>query len=264
MLFNLQLLISFILGGLFIALQSLIAERVKGFWRNIVLTVPSTMALGLFFIGLTKTPQDVVQASLMVPAGLSADYIFVMFFALLARFNFYISLIGSLSAWAISGLVLILYPPASYMTSIFIYALPIIVITYFVVKKLPQTQDLKPFPMTSRNIFIRAMIGGSVIFLIVLLSKTLGNIWGGLFTVFPASYTATFSIYYHMQGKESIPTVAKTLFFPGIIGFIIYGWIVAETFPLYGIWLGTLFAYLGTFIWYSLYNLTQKRLLSKV
>ena len=102
MLFNLQLLISFILGGLFIALQSLIAERVKGFWRNIVLTVPSTMALGLFFIGLTKTPQDVVQASLMVPAGLSADYIFVMFFALLARFNFYISLIGSLSAWAIS------------------------------------------------------------------------------------------------------------------------------------------------------------------
>lgn len=264
MLFNLQLLISFILGGLFIALQSLIAERVKGFWRNIVLTVPSTMALGLFFIGLTKTPQDVVQASLMVPAGLSADYIFVMFFALLARFNFYISLIGSLSAWAISGLVLILYPPASYMTSIFIYALPIIVITYFVVKKLPQTQDLKPFPMTSRNIFIRAMIGGSVIFLIVLLSKTLGNIWGGLFAVFPASYTATFSIYYHMQGKQSIPTVAKTLFFPGIIGFIVYGWIAAETFPLYGIWLGTLFSYLGTFIWYSLYHLTQKRLLSKV
>lgn len=264
MTFPLQLLISFLLGGLFIALQSLIAERVHGFWRNVVLTIPSTMALGFFFIGLIKTPQDVVQASLMVPAGLGPDYIFVMFFALLARFNFYISLIGSLLVWAISGFILILYPPASYMLSIFLYCAPIIAITYFVVKKLPQTHDLKSFPMTGRNIFIRAMIGGSVIFLVVLLAKTLGNIWGGLFTVFPASYTATFSIYYHMQGKHSIPTVAKTLFFPGIPGFIIYGWIAAETFPLYGIWLGTLFAYLGTFIWYSLYYLTQKKLLFKV
>lgn len=264
MIFSLQLLISFLLGGLFIALQSLIAERVHGFWRNVVLGIPSTMALGLFFIGLTKTPQDVVQASLMVPAGLAPDYIFVTVFALLARFNFYISLLGSFLIWAIFGYGLILYPPADYITSIVLYGAPIMTITYFIVRRLPRIQDLKPFPMTGKNIFIRVLISGTVISLIVFLAKTFGNIWGGLFMVFPASYTATFSIYYHMQGKHSIATVAKTLFFPGIPGFIIYGWIAAETFPLYGIWLGTLFAYLGTFVWYSLYYLTQKRLLHKV
>lgn len=264
MMFYVQLVISFLLGGLFIALQSLIAERVHGFWRNVVLTIPSTMALGLFFIGLTKTPQDVSQASLMVPAGLAPDYIFVMVFALLARFNFYISLIGSLLIWAILGFGLILYPPASYLTSIFLYCAPIIAVTYFVVRRIPKTQDLKPLPMTGGNIFIRALIGGIVISLIVYIAKTFGNAWGGLFAVFPAAYTATFTIYYHMQGRAVIPTVAKTLFFPGIPGFIIYGWIAASTFPVYGIWLGTLFAYLGTFAWHFFYYLTLKKLALKV
>ena len=76
-------------------------------------------------------------------------------------------------------LVLILYPPASYMTSIFIYALPIIVITYFVVKTSANagfktlSNDEPKYIYTRNDRRLRN-------FLIVLLSKTLGNIWGGL------------------------------------------------------------------------------------
>lgn len=74
MIFYIQLIVSFLVGGLFIALQTLIAERVSTLWRGVVLTIPSTLALGLFFIGLAKSPQDVVEASQIVPIALGIDY----------------------------------------------------------------------------------------------------------------------------------------------------------------------------------------------
>jgi uncharacterized membrane protein (GlpM family) len=263
-LFEFQLFISFVAGGLAIALTSLLAERTEGFWRSVILTIPTTLALGFLFIGITKTPGDVTQAALMVPAGLAPSYIFVTTFAILSRFNFLKAITGGLILWTIVSAFLISYPPASYLTSTFLYSLPVVFITYVIANRLPGTADLKPLPINARNMLIRSLIGGFVIALAVFLSKTLGNTWGGLFSVFPASYSATLGIYYFTQGKNAIPSVVKSLFFPGVIGFIVYGWVAAVTFPTYGVWIGTLLSYIGVFAWYVIYYLTQKRLAPKV
>ncbi len=254
MFFTLRLIISFLAGGIFIALQTLIAERVKGKWRSIVLTVPSTLALGLFFVGFTKTPQDVVEAARIVPAALGPDYLFVAVFALLSRFGFLLSVMGGLLAWAVPAYLLLQFPPASFASSAFLYGLPLIIMGYFFVKRLPQVHQLKTFPMTPVHIAIRSIIGGTIIPLIVVLANTLGNIWGGLFSAFPAAFASTFLIYYHLQGKAVIPAVARSLFFPGSVGFMVYALIAALTFPAWGIWIGTLAAYLATFLFFWLSN----------
>jgi uncharacterized membrane protein (GlpM family) len=99
--------------------------------------------------------------------------------------------------------------------------------------------------MNFQHIFFRSILGGCIIALVVFLSKTLGNIWGGLFAVFPAVFTSTFVIYYHLHGKAVIPAVAKSVFFPGSVGFILYTWVATLTFPEIGIWLGTLACYVA-------------------
>jgi uncharacterized membrane protein (GlpM family) len=254
--FTVQLVTSFLAGGIFIALQTLFGERVPLKWRGAVLTIPSTMALGFIFIALTKTPQDTREASIVIPAAIAVDYIFVLIFAYLSKFNQAISFIGGFASWAVSAFALIKFPPENFTLSL-AYCIPPILIMYFLIRKLPQETKIEPVPMTIQHTLIRSFIGGSIITTIVILSNTFGNVWGGLFTVFPAAYTATFLIYYRTHGKKIIPSIAKSFFFPGIPGFIIYAYIAGITFPIIGIWLGTLAAYAGTAAFYLIYNFAK-------
>lgn len=255
---TLQLITSFIAGGIFIALQTLVAERVNPRYKGLILTIPTTMALGLLFIGLVKSPADVVEAATIIPSGLGIDYIFVTIFALLIPFGLLISLAGAFAAWAISAYLLITHTPATFLIS-FIYEVIIVTICYLIVLRMPKVAELKKYPMNFKHIALRSVLGGIIIFLVVLLSKTLGNIWGGLFSVFPAAFTSTFIIYYYLQDKKAVQSVARSLFFPGIIGFNIYCFIAMLTFPQFGIWIGTLAAYIATFAFFYIWNFVLNR-----
>jgi len=259
--FTLQLFTSFIVGGLLVCLQSFLAERVPRKWRGIALSIPTTMALGFFFIGLTKSPADVVEASVVLPAALTPDYLFVLVFVLLARFNLALSFVGGYLAWALSAYIIFLYPPQSFGSSFWIYFLPFILLFFFAIRKIEKQHHIEPVPVTWQRVLARSLIGGSVITLIVVLSHEYGNVAGGLFSGFPASFTATLLIFYHVHGKKIIPAVAESMFFPGSLGFVAYAAVAAWSFPLYGIWWGTLLSYLGTFLFYILYRFSRSALL---
>lgn len=255
--FALYLIVSFCVGGIFIALQTLIAERVPQKWRGPVLTVPSTLAVALFFIGVTKTPADVANVALVVPAALTPDYLFVMVFALLSPIHVLASTTGGLFAWAGSAYALSFFPPTQFWISALLYAFLPILLLYFVLRKQAHVR-LTPVPMNAKHILIRSLIGGSVIVAVIVVSKLLGNIWGGILSAFPAAFTSTLLIYYRAHGKACIPAVAATLFFPGVVGFIAYAWVAGITFPLWGIWLGTLASYLAVFVVYAGYLACSK------
>lgn len=256
--FTTQIIISFIVGGIVIALQTLIAERVPLRWRGIVLTIPTTMALGFFFIGLTKTEADVTEVALFFPAALVGSYAFVSFFALLSRYNIIISFLGSYLIWAVSAYLTLSYPPHDFYTYTLFFTLPITFLLYYLVTKLPQVTNFTPVPMNAKHILVRSLVSGSIVALVVVLAKTLGNMWGSLFSAFPAAFSATFVIYYFAHGKKIIPAVAKALFYPGIAGFLLYALIAGVAFPRFGIWYGTLAAYSGIFVVYCLRVLYPK------
>ena len=256
----LQLATAFIVGGLLISLQTLLGERVPPFWRGMILTVPTTMSMGFFFIGLAKSPLDVAQAITIIPAGLGLDYFYVMIFAALSSFGLWISTSVSVVVWILYAALLLRFPPANFIISL-VYGLPVVLVSYAIVSRMTHVHTLKAFPMNARHILVRSVMGGIVIMLIVLLSKTLGNTWGGLFAVFPATFSSTLFIYYIMQGRTVIPAVVRSFFFPGSLGFIIYASVAAYTFPPLGIWIGTLLSYVATFLFFALYSVIAKRVL---
>ena len=55
--FYIQLIISFIAGGGFIALFTFIAEKVDAQVSGIILSLPSSAALGFFFVGWFLSPE---------------------------------------------------------------------------------------------------------------------------------------------------------------------------------------------------------------
>ncbi|MEK7189575.1 MAG: hypothetical protein AAB666_01180 [Patescibacteria group bacterium] len=257
MFFYLQLAISFLVGGIFIALQTLFAERVPLAWRGIVLTIPSTVAIGLFFIGLTKTPADVVSAAQTIPAALAPTYTFVMTFAMLVNHGIWFAMPAAFLMWGLFAFVILEFPPAGLATSVFLFSLPAIVLAYLIIRKLPQVHTLKKFPLNAKHIAGRSLLGGTIIVLATVFAKTLGNTWGALLSAFPAVFSSTFIIFYNLHGKEVIPAAAKSLFFPGAIGLIIYAIVAAFTFPSCGIWIGTLLAYLGSLSFAVVYYLIK-------
>ena len=256
---TIQLLISFLVGGILISLQTLLAERVHGYMRGVILTVPTTLALGLLFIGILKSSADAVEAAIIVPAGLGLNYLFIAIFASLIRFGLFAALTGSILTFSAGAYALINFPPAGFLSSTFLYGAPLTLAGYLIVRARSKEQKLKQYPMNARHIIGRSLIGGAVIALIVFFSKTLGNTWGGMFSVFPAAFTSTLIIYYILQGAGAIPAVARSLFFPGYFGFVLYAAVSAATFPLLGAWLGTLAAYCATFVFFYLCSFISKK-----
>lgn len=258
--FALQLIISFVVGGLFIALQTLIGERVSLRWRGVILTIPSTMAIGLLFIGLAKSPADAAQAALFIPASEGASYTFVTLFALLSGLRLFLNYGLSLIFWTIFAFLIIIFHPSTFLSALLIFALPAVVIGYLIVKKLPQESTLKKFPMNVNHVFFRSLFGGFVIATSVFLSKTLGNGWGGIFAAFPAVFSSTLIIYFYLQGKKVIPSVVKSMFFPGALSFPVYSGVAMITFPIYGIWIGTLLAYLAYIAFILIWDFGKSKL----
>jgi len=127
-----QLIISFVVGGILIALQTLIAERVSLRWRGIILTIPTTVAISLLFIGIIKSPQDVADASISIPASLGASYTFVTMFTLFRNFGLVFSYIFSMLIWCLFAFLIILFPPSDFLSSIFIFCAIPILLGYFI------------------------------------------------------------------------------------------------------------------------------------
>ncbi len=260
-----QVLTSFIVGGLFIGLQTLIAERVSPRFRGLILTIPSTLAMGLLFIGITKSANDLTQAATIIPAAEAGTYIFVTTFTLAIQIisNLKYRLVASLACafltWGLSSYFLLKFPPANFTYSVLLYGAPVTIICYHLIRKIKTDENLKVFPLNSKNILTRSILAGLVITISAIFAKIFGNFWGGVFSTFPAVFTSTFIIYYKLQGPNSIAAVSKSLFFPGAIGFMVYAGVMIIITPVFGIWIATLTAYLATFAFFLITTFEKKQ-----
>ncbi len=191
---------------------------------------------------------------MIVPAALGAEFLFVMAFALCIRLGLLIALVLSSIVIVAGGSFVLFFPPTSLYYSVFVYGIPAIVFAYVVVNFLPQVTALKPVPMNVRYIVMRSLLGGTIIVTVILLSKFLGNTWGGLFSAFPAVFLSTFLIYYFANGCAVIPSVARSMFFPGSLALMLYAVVTMWSFPILGIWIGTVVSYLAVGCFFVLYN----------
>lgn len=245
----LHILIAFFVGGGFIALLSLLAERATKQTAGLILSLPSTAAIGFFFIGLTASPESIAAFALGYPSAGAACYLGAAAYAYLAL------RIGTRSiktmawcflsltiVWFIFSLPMLLMPKMPIALSLGIWTVYILLSHYLLAIR-PEI-DTTPVELhfTRSEILFRSILAGTLIAGVVLLSKTLGPVWGGLMSAFPAAISSTLLIVHRSHPPQFLfhvlarmPAAAPT--------FLIYVFLAAWTFPRIGVITGTIVTY---------------------
>ena len=253
-----QVLTSFIAGGCFIALLTLLAEKANEKVAGIILMFPATIVLGYFFLGIATSAEKVAEIvpATLAPLGVvifsSVIYITVAkafasirhrvlrsVVTLIAGSVLWFILVAPFAIWKINNLLL---GTIGYI----LFTL----LAHYLLNKPSRTYDPVSVSYSRLQIALRALFMGTVIAMVVLMGKLLGPFWGGIFTMYPAvTFVAltTFQYYYPADQLYSFfkraPLGSTTLFLYAISSMLL--------FPPLGTVVGTVISYLISLV-YSL------------
>lgn len=248
-----QLAVSFVAGGVFIALLSLAAERVPPALAGIILNLPSTMVLSFFFIGWTLGPARVAEIAPALPLTFGGTLLFNVVYVLVAlRVRSRIAGMALATAAGLGFWVLFTAPLAYWrfnqpLLSVAGFATAV-VIAHLVFRRLAKDVSPVRIHFTTADIVLRSCFAGAIIATVVLLSKTLGIFWGGMFSAFPAANLSSMLILHRSRGAHSLSGMARNMPI-GAVSPLLFLFASAVAFPALGTIGGTLVAFLisGTF-----------------
>ena len=232
-----------------IALQSLISERAPRHIAGLIMSVPTTYAVALFFMGWVLGPHAVADAFDGVPLGLGASFFFLAIYIAIANrihrsftVTAFVSAVLSVAIWFVISIPFVLRPDPSLPWSIVGYIV-LISLTHYLVAICPKIHtEPVAIHFTHRQVAIRSIVAGTLIGIIVILGKAMGPLIGGLFSIFPVAYMSTCLMVHHAHGPKKLYHVFHTACF-GSVAFLLYGYATTITFPSFGIWIGTALAY---------------------
>lgn len=257
-----DLLGAFAVGGAWITLTTVIAERHGSTMGGLIGGLPSTVVFSLLFIGIVQSAATAVQASTISPLEYGFTGVFLAEYVLLSKRNsFYVSLIVSLALWFVLSALAVLVGVDDFAISL-IGGIVLIAVSYFLMKlevKKPSVGGVS-ITYSGTQIAARAFAGGFVIALAVALSKTAGPVLGGVFSIFPVVFTSTLVITNRTRGKEFTRHLVMPLMLSGALGTMVtYVPAMRYLYPTLGVLLGTLVSYLISLaVVYAAYRLTRK------
>ncbi|MDP2624629.1 MAG: DUF3147 family protein [Candidatus Peregrinibacteria bacterium] len=246
--FQLQLLASFFLGGGMIALLSFWAERAPSRTAGVILSLPSTVAIGLFFIGWTLGPERMPEVVAPIPFTAGSVFLFVIAYLYLSKLklpkpaSMLLCISASLTIWLAISFPIAISGFNNLGLSLLAFITLGLIGYYFITLKPHTRASQKPLTYTPLQKIARAAFAGSIITIAVYLANTLGPVWGGVFSYFPAVYTSTLLILHWKYNSDFLFKVFKHTPI-GSIPTITFAIACAYTFPVFGVVGGILLAY---------------------
>ena len=254
-LFIIQLIVSFIVGGSLIAIISFAAERVNKTIAGIIVAFPSTVALGFFFLAWTISPDAVAKIvpSTLIPLGLSI--LFAAIYPYIAEFvekftekkslQIIISFFVSIGFWFALAIPVVIYKFDNLILGIIGFF--ILIITAHLLLKRKNYEKTITIKYTIGQKISRAIFVGFIIFLVVLFGKILNPFWGGMLSMFPASFTSVvLIIHWYYNAKSIFPIMQKAAI--GSLSLLVYTIVAMYSFPEFGFVIGTLVAYFASLV----------------
>lgn len=237
--FLLKLFLSFVIGGLWIVLATVLADKYGSKIGGLISGLPSTVLFSLFFLAWTHTPSFAVQSTTIAPIVAGVENLFALTYLFLVKKNLWFALVCSFFVWFVLALGLVYVKFNDFTISIIAYAISM-VFFYWIVEDFLKIKSVtgKKIHYTPAIIFLRGLLSGLIIASIVILGKLGGPILGGAFSMFPAMYTATILITYFTQGSSFSSATLKTSIFSFFSG-VIYTIAVRYTYIPLGIIWGT-------------------------
>lgn len=262
--FILKLVISFFVGGGFIALQTLLAEKFPRI-SGALLSLPSTVAITLIFIGWTDSVSAVVRATDIFPVAACAAIFFLVFYVYFFKIKFAkkiysitFSWLISIGLWALISFGSVILKFDNFGRNLLIYAVSMAVAQYLVLRASKDTKVAElEFKYTYLQKIARWLFAGSIIAFAVLLSKIKDPLWGGAMSAFPAVYSSTVILLHYHRGRDFIASISRRIPYSSIV-YVFYVIAVRYLYPEFGIILGTIFAYLLTLVVFYLVTKINK------
>lgn len=243
--FLVKLALSFVVGGVWLTLVTVIAEKFGTKLGGVIGGLPTTIVMALFFIGWTQTPLIASQATTVIPIVMGINSVFIAVYVLLSRFNFYLSVAVSLIVWFLLALALVLLEFDNFVYSLIGLAV-LLLSCYYVLKKWGpdiEAEGERKTQYTGYQLLLRGILSGAIIAFAVIIAKVGGPLLGGIFAVFPAVMLSVMIITYLAQGKSFSRQTMKVLMVSGAINVSLYGILVRYAYLFVDLVTGTLIAF---------------------
>ncbi|MDP7285592.1 MAG: DUF3147 family protein [Dehalococcoidales bacterium] len=245
--FFLKLALSFIVGGAWITLATVLAEKFGTKLGGVIAGLPSTTAIALFFIAWSQTPFFASEATTIMPVVMGINSLFVLVYSRLTRYSFWFSLITALGIWFALSFGLVLIEFDNFILALVIFTV-VLAFSYFILEKKSGITSVgkKDMTYTGWQLMSRGIFSGTMIALAVLMGKVSGPLWGGIFSIFPAVYVSIIYITHLAHGKSFSLATLKTAMISGQVGVCIYVVTARYTYLYLDLFWGTFSPYLAT------------------
>ena len=245
----LQVLLSFVIAGSWIAVLTLLAERFGSKVGGLIANLPSNILIVLIFISLTQGVGFVREMTPAIPVGILIDSIFLVVFVLLLHYNLLISMIGSLATWLVLAIIANRIQMESLWINVAIYFAVTILAFLFVEYgwKIP-TMGKSGKKYTLGQMAVRAAFAGGLVGGVVLISHFVPAYLTGIVSAFPAVLFSSMVILALNQGKAFAQATGKVMIL-STSNIVIYVLAVYFTYPVLGIIAGTIVSFVIAFLW---------------
>lgn len=238
------LIIKIIVTILFVLILSLLAEYVNPKVSGIISGIPTGTAIILFFYALEQGTDFASQSSLFNLVGMLSMQVFIYLYFMASSKNGKINIFIS-SIIATIGYLIVIFLLKQFqfniLTALIIPLISIPLFTYLF-KKIDNTIIKNKVKLSTKILFIRAIVASVVILLVTSIAQIVGPKWAGLFSAFPTTLFPLILIIHDTYGKEHVHTIIKNV--PkGQWSMVIYVISVFFLYPLLGVYLGTLISY---------------------
>jgi hypothetical protein len=247
-LFTIQLISSFLLGGIVVGFQAWLAEKVPDKFSGLVISAPSTIVVNFFFLGLILTREEFAQVLPLIPAPLGISFGLILSYIIAANFfsdfikNKFIAIIlsflASLLIWSLSAFPLVLFKVSDLNFSMMIYISSVIFFQFFIINFKDSNLQTPEIQVTNTQIVTRALFSGFMVMLTVLITKISGPTLGALMSMFPTAYLCLLIIIHYSRGSKILPNYFANCAI-GSLALIVYAVLAHYSFPKYGVIWGT-------------------------
>jgi uncharacterized membrane protein (GlpM family) len=241
----LHLILAFIVGGAWVSSATLIAERYGSALGGLVGGLPAISIVSFLFIGLNQSPETASQATIVFPLALSFTMSFLLVYALVAKRGFPVAFLSALIVWVSLSAIIAFLNLRNLFFSVGVF-LSVASFYFYILKvrmKLPHIGGAQLVYSLPQAAF-RAVVGGSIIALAVLLSQLGGPEVGGIASSFPAIFSLTLFFSYRTRGMELSRALTKPLLVSASLTAFPYSLLVGYLYPVLGVAIGTTVALL--------------------
>lgn len=192
-----QIIISFIVGGVLVGLQSIISEKASSKVAGLIITLPTTILVSFYFLWQILSPAEFQTAMSLALQAMSATTVFIyayikffqylknIFFASCLSFGIWFAL-----AWFCLELKYDNFLVSVISAIVFFWIFQYLYLKEEICQKPGEHLSYGLSERLTRMIFAGSVIAGSVF-----IAQTLGAEWGGLASLFPAAAYATLLIF---------------------------------------------------------------------